>query len=90
MLTDSRARAERASDAYAIIRAQLRDFIDLERAQMTPELAAARYMELAKQRREVQAQAPAVEEWARNKVIEDGGTERSKRAGLKPSGSALG
>ena len=57
---------------------------------MTPELAAARYMELAKQRREVQAQAPAVEEWARNKVIEDGGTERSKRAGLKPSGSALG
>lgn len=81
---------KRAADAYAILRTQLRDFLDLRLAQETPEAAYERYMELAKQRRDVQEAAPAVEEWARQKVIRRGGTERSITAGYKPPPSPLG
>jgi hypothetical protein len=81
---------KRASDAYAILRTQLRDFLDLTLTQETLEAASAEYLKLAKQRREVQEASPAVEEWARKKVIRDGGTERSITAGYKAPPSPLG
>ena len=81
---------KRAADAYAILRTQLRDFLDLEIAQKTPEAAYDKYLELAKQRRAVQEASPTVEEWARKKVIRRGGTERSIQAGYGPPASHLG
>lgn len=87
-----KAKAEehkQAADAYATLRSELRDFLDLTLEQ-APEAAYDRYMEFAKRRRDVQAAAPAVEEWARKQVIRRGGTERSKTAGYSAPPSPLG
>jgi hypothetical protein len=81
---------KQAADAYATLRTELRDFLDLTLEREAPEAAYDKYMEFAKRRRGVQAAAPAVEEWARKKVIRRGGTERSKSAGYSPPPSPLG
>jgi hypothetical protein len=65
---------KRASDAYTILRKDLRDFRELTLAR-EPQTAYESYKEFARRRTELEAEAPAVEEWARKKVRRQGGSE---------------
>lgn len=74
---------KRASDAYTILRKDLRDFRELTLAR-EPETAYDSYKEFAQRRKELQEQAPGIEEWARKKVRRQGGSEHFRFKGRQP------
>jgi hypothetical protein len=78
---------KRAFDAYEILRKDLRDFMDLTLAR-EPQSAYDTYGKLARRRRELQSEAPAIEEWARKKVRKAGGSEHFRFSGTRDTARA--